>query len=121
MTREACTPRIGSIALRVAEHASVHLLGESVFQLQFEGLALPVYGEAVFPLAPPHMPLAAKLPVRRDMPPAEVAFRAEVRLRFECAVQHAVGRHKEREVPAGEDRKHLHGVCVEGVAGQLGA
>ncbi len=66
-------------------------------------------------------PHAAKLPLGRDVPPADVVVRAGVRSPFERAVQHAVGRRKHGAVSAKDQRKDGHGVPVEGVTGPLRA
>jgi hypothetical protein len=60
-------------------------------------------GEARFPPAVPHVPLAAKLPVWGDVP------RADVDLFLPCAIQYPADR-----------RKHVPVISLERVARELG-
>src|SRR5262245_77961 len=62
-----------------------HHFPPAVWYREFEGLALPVDGIAALPPAVPHVPLEAKLPCWRDVPPADV----EVIL--PRAIEHAAG------------------------------
>jgi len=71
--------RHASIALRVAGRTSVHLIDEAVLHSEFEGLALPGHRVAVFPPILPRVPPAAKLPLWRDVPPADIVCCAAVR------------------------------------------